>query len=161
LVGVREDDDGRLQLIDRLLQCDTEAVRRVRFERGRVDRDDFLHLRGSELGGHGRDTRTKDSDGHRLTGRELLARGHSFPARAIELARPMFSDDENHPMTRASSLSLRTSSFAASAGDPAISCVFLLFSGAYRATIRCFGAAAASGAATRISFFFAAMMPLR
>jgi len=49
--------------------------------------------------------------------------------------------------------------FAASAGDPPISCVFLLFSGAYRATMRCLGAAA-SDAATRISFFFAAMMPL-
>src|SRR5262249_31366144 len=68
----------------------------VRLERRVVERDDFLHLRGSKLGGHGPGTRTEDSDGNRLTGRELLSGGNSFPARPIQLAGPMFSDDEDH-----------------------------------------------------------------
>ena len=39
------------------------------------------------------------------------------------------ADDEDHEMTRASSRRRRTSSFAASDADPAISCVFFVFSG--------------------------------
>ena len=55
-------------------------------------------------------------------------------------------------MTRASSLRRRTSSFAASAGAPAIIWVFLLFSGAYSAAIFCFGAAG-EAASTRADLF--------
>ena len=60
----------------------------------------------------------------------------------------------------ASSRNLRTSSLAASAGEPDMICVFFVFSGTYRLTIF-WRAAEPGGAATlRISFFFAAMMPL-
>ena len=46
-----------------------------------------------------------------------------------ELAVLLLGDDEDHAMTRASSRSLRTSSFAASAGEPPMIWVFLPFSG--------------------------------
>ena len=46
------------------------------------------------------------------------------------------------------------------AGEPAIICVFLDFSGTYRLTIFCLAARSAGTAATRMAFFFAAMMPL-
>ena len=78
-------------------------------------------------------------------------------SRAIQLAVPLLDDDEDH-RTRASSRSTRTSSFAASPGDPVIWCVSFARAGSARPTIVCIGCA--SGIATfRISFFLAAMMP--
>jgi hypothetical protein len=61
---------------------------------------------------------------------QLLRAHDGFPGGAIELApTTAFCDDQDHAITRASSRSRRTSSLAASAGEPEISCVFLPFSG--------------------------------
>ena len=69
---------------------------------------------------------------------QLLRGGNRLPARAIERAVALFGDDENH-RTLASSRSRRTSSFAASAGEPPIICVCLLRVGSASATICCAG----------------------
>src|SRR5262245_44495159 len=97
-----------------------------------------------------------------LNGSQLLRAGDGFPGRPIELSVALFGDHENHWITLASSRRERTSSFAASAAEPEIMCVFLAFSGGYNATIRLFVAevAVAGKGTLRISFFFAAMMPL-
>ena len=128
LIGVRQHDQRWVELSDGLLQRGRVAVRRVRIECGVVDGHHFLHLRRPELGRHRIDVRAehRNRDGRVA---QLLRGRDGFPRRAIELAASLLSNNENQ-MTRASSRSRRTSSLAASAGAPAIICVFLLFSGA-------------------------------
>ena len=99
-----------------------------------LDGDDLLDLGSRELRGDAADAGSRNQHrdravaaGHR---RQLLRGDDGFPGRAIELpVTVLFGDDEDHAITRASSRSRRTSSLAASAGEPPISWVFLPFSG--------------------------------
>src|SRR5262249_45221809 len=131
LVRMGQEHLCRRQLPHDSLQNGGEAVGGVRFERRVLDRQDFGGLRGSGGGPHTRGVRARDEDGGRRSwslGPPLRA-DDRLPRGAIEFAVALLGNDENHAMTRASSRSFRTSSFAASAGDPSMSWVFLPFSG--------------------------------
>src|SRR5262249_25395559 len=138
---------------------------RIRVERRALDRHDFLHGCRGEFRRHSGDIRAQNKNTDRLIalcGSQLLRAGDRLPRGAIELSGALLTDHENHWITLASSLRTLTSSLAASAGDPEIMCVFLAFSGGYSARMRVFVAAAAAAGSgdLRISFFFAAMIPL-
>jgi hypothetical protein len=131
LVGMRQRHNFRIQLTDRVLQRGDVAIGRVGLEGRALDRDHLGDAGDRDLGSRGGCVRARagQRDRDRLAAGELLHRRHRFPGGAIQLAAALFADDEDHAITRASSRSRRTSSFAASAADPWISCVFLLFSG--------------------------------
>src|SRR5262249_8085425 len=103
----------------------------VRLERGMLDGHDLFDLGGSEFAGDRRRARARNRnrDWRAADASQLLGSGNGFPRGAVQLAVALFGNDEDHWTTRASSRSLRTSSFAASAGDPGMSCVFFAFSG--------------------------------
>src|SRR4029077_18633112 len=148
-----------------VLQRRRVGVRRIGFKCRMLERHDVLNRRGGQLRRKPADIRDRNKHGERLIAlgsRQLLRASNRLPRRSIEFSASLLADDENHGMTLASSLSRCTSSLAASAGDPEIMCVFLAFSGGYIARIRLFDAAVAAGGSGdfRISFFFAAMMPL-
>src|SRR5688572_15426749 len=90
---------------------------------------------------------------------ELLSRSDRFPRCAMQLAALLFGNHEDHPITRASSLSFWTSALAASAGEPEIICVCFVLRGTSRPATLVRAAGSDAGATLRISFFFAAMMP--
>jgi len=92
-----------------------------------LDRDDFFHLRRRQLARDVSDAAARDEHGDVAV--HLLRCGNRFPRRAIELPVALFGNDDDHGITRTSSRSLRTSSFAASAGEPPMICVFFPFSG--------------------------------
>ena len=83
---------------DRVLQRRREAVGRVRLERGVLEGDDVLHLRGGELCGGAARARARHEHGDRRPGRlrDLLGAGDGFPRGAIELAGSLFRDDKDH-----------------------------------------------------------------
>src|SRR5207249_12080808 len=123
--------------------------------------NDFLGLCRRDFRGRRSVSARHQDDERQLSGRaELLRGGDRLPRRPIQFSIPLFGDDQNHHITRASSRSLRTSSFAASAAEPPMLCVFLALSGRYRLTIFSRGEADAGALTLRISFFLAAMMPL-
>ena len=51
LIGVREDDECGVRVLDELLERGDEAVRRVGLEQGVIDAVDLVELLGGELGG--------------------------------------------------------------------------------------------------------------
>ena len=117
-----------------------EAIGRVGLETVMLERDDLSHVRRGELLGNAGDGLA--GDGYFHVAAHLLRGRNRLPARAVEGTVFLFCYDENHDdselllfqmrlgqMARASSLSSRTSSLAASCGVPSTSFVCLLFSG--------------------------------
>lgn len=106
-----------------------EGVRCVARQRLVLHGDDLGHLRLGQFGRRGRHPlpQHRHFNGDALAG-QLLGGRHGLPAGAIQLVVPLFRNDENHS-TRASSRSRRTSSAAASAGEPPIITVCFAFCG--------------------------------
>jgi hypothetical protein len=61
-----------------------------------IDGRDFACASRSELGRDSAQLRTERDDRHRLAAGQLLPGGDGFPRGAIELAAPLFSNDEDH-----------------------------------------------------------------
>src|ERR1700733_9388639 len=158
---MRQEDERRRHLLDDLLQCRCVPVRGVPGQHGMVDGDHLLHFGGGELGSDAVQPGSRQHDGYRLAVRDLLRGGDGLPGGAIQLAATVLRDHHDEgprgQITLASSLSLRTSSFAASAGEPSMIWVFFPFSGTFSWTIFCRGETPAGAATVRMSFFLAAM----
>ena len=132
LVGVRQQHERRRQL----RRSRPAAPRRSRpacsaLERRVLDGDDFRRpaprrARAATPSTPAPSTAIVD----RRRRRQLLRRGDRFPRRAIQRAVALFGDDEDHAITRASSRSRAHQLLARPRpASPAISCVFLAFSG--------------------------------
>src|SRR5437762_359910 len=126
------------------------TIGRVWFERGVLDRHDFMDGGSRQVRPKRTEIRTRNQDRNRRScrlialGGQLLRASDGFPRRAVEFSATLLTDDQNHWITRASSRRRRTSSLAASVADPLIMCVFLPFSGGYKARMRLFVAAVAA-----------------
>ena len=137
------------------------AVSGVLRERRGIDDDDFRDAGGGELRRDAHPRRRRARHLERAAG--LLRRRNRFPRRAIDATVTLFGNDEHHGcITLASSRRRLTElprRFGRRAGNHLRLLAFLRKVHAENPLRRL--SRAAAGATLRISFFFAAMIPLR
>jgi hypothetical protein len=78
----------------------------VRFEQRRVNHVNRPDRRLADFGGGPGRIRPQDNDVDRLIGGELLRRRDRFPRRPMQLTALLLGDDNDHPITLASSFNL-------------------------------------------------------
>ena len=129
LIRVRRDDERRRGRLNHRHERLHEPVGRVDRERGMLERDHLGDVRGSQPARDRANARAGQHDRHGTA--QLLRRRNGLPRRAVQHAVFLLRDhqDAHDPITRTSSRSTRTSSLAASAGEPPSTRVCLDFCG--------------------------------